>query len=103
MKAKIEKLKDLIKVQEGSVVSKTLIKKLVGTVTLFAFDAGEALSTHSASYDAMVQVLEGSVKIVISGKQYILKSGDMIIMPANEPHSLEALTKFKFLLTMIKE
>lgn len=102
MKERVKRLIDLIDYQSGSVVSKTIIKKGSGTITVFAFDKGEELSTHSASYDAMVQVLEGRVKIVINGKEYVLQKGEIIIMPANEPHSLEAITKFKFLLTMVK-
>jgi quercetin dioxygenase-like cupin family protein len=74
----------------------------MGTVTLFAFDAGQGLSEHTAPFDAMVSVLDGQVEITISGKKYALKTGDMIVMPANQPHALKAVTSFKMLLTMIK-
>ncbi|MBL7994725.1 cupin domain-containing protein [bacterium] len=88
--------------QEGSVVSKTIINKKTATVTFFAFDEGQALSEHTAPFDAMVQVLDGEVEISISGVPFHLKPGEMIIMPANEPHAVKALTKFKMILTMIK-
>jgi quercetin dioxygenase-like cupin family protein len=95
-------LADMLDYQEGSVVSKTLIKKTSGTVTLFAFDEGEGLSEHTAPFDAMVCVLDGEVQITISGKPFDLKQGEMIIMPANEPHALKAVKKFKMMLIMIK-
>lgn len=88
--------------QKGAVVSRTLIDKPQGTVTLFAFDEGEGLSEHTAPFDAMVQILEGKAEITISGKPYNLSTGEMIIMPANEHHALRALTPYKMLLTMIK-
>jgi quercetin dioxygenase-like cupin family protein len=86
----------------GAVVSKTIIKKPSGNVTLFAFDQGEGLSEHTAPFDAMVQVLEGVVDITIGGKPYILKHGESIIMPATIPHALKAVDKFKMMLIMIK-
>jgi len=95
-------LADMVDYQEGSVVSQTIIKKKTGTVTLFAFDQGEGLSEHTAPFDAMVQVIDGEVEIKISGKPFILKQGDMIIMPADEPHALTAVKRFKMLLTMIR-
>jgi quercetin dioxygenase-like cupin family protein len=95
-------LKDLLAYQEGAVVSRTLIDKQVGTVTLFAFDEGQGLSEHAAPYDAMVEVLEGEVEISIDRVPNALRAGDMIIMPANHPHSLRAITPFKMLLTMIR-
>ena len=95
-------LEDMIGYQSGSVVSRTVIKKPTGTVTLFAFDEGEGLSEHSAPFDAMVQVLDGEAEIRISGRPYIVKRGEMIIMPANEPHALKAVKKFKMALVMIK-
>ncbi|KAB2879467.1 cupin domain-containing protein [bacterium] len=88
--------------QEGSIVSKTIINKKTATITFFAFDEGQTLSEHTAPFDAMVQVFDGEVEIYISGTPFHLKSGDMIIMPANEPHAVKALTKFKMILTMIK-
>jgi len=99
----ITKCKDIIDYQEGSVVSRTIIKKPTGTITYFAFDKGEGLSEHTAPFDAMVSVLDGEVEITISGKLYLLQKGDMIIMPANEPHALKAIEKFKMMLVMIKD
>jgi quercetin dioxygenase-like cupin family protein len=93
---------DLIDYQEGSVVSRTIIDKKTGTVTLFAFDAGQGLSEHTAPYDAMVYILEGEAEVVVSGKPFKLKQGEVTIMPANEPHALTALTRFKMTLTMIR-
>jgi quercetin dioxygenase-like cupin family protein len=86
----------------AAVVSKTIIKKPSGNVTLFAFDQGEGLSEHTAPFDALVQVLEGVVEVTIGGKPYMLKQGESIIMPATIPHALKALEKFKMMLTMIK-
>jgi quercetin dioxygenase-like cupin family protein len=83
-------------------VSRTIIEKDAGNVTLFAFDEGQGLSEHTAPYDAMVQVLDGEVKVTISGKTVLLKEGEMTIMPANQPHALSAVTRFKMLLTMIR-
>ena len=96
------RLVDLIGYQKGSVVSRTIIDKDEGTVTLFAFDEGQGLSEHTAPFDALVQNLEGEVEITISCKKFPLKKGEMIIMPANEPHALKATKRFKMLLTMIK-
>ena len=99
---KANSLVDMINYQEDSVVSKILIGKKSGTVTLFAFDQGQGLSEHTAPYDAMVQILEGMVEITISGTPFTLKEGEMIIMPANDPHALKAVKPFKMLLTMIR-
>ncbi len=93
---------DLVNYQEGSVVSRTLIKKKTGTVTLFAFDQDQALSEHTAPFDAMVYILDGKAEIIISGNSNILEKGNMIIMPANEPHALKAREQFKMMLTMIR-
>jgi peptide-methionine (R)-S-oxide reductase len=95
-------LASLIEYQLGSVVSRTIVDKKAGTVTLFAFDEGEGLSEHTTPYDALVYVLDGEADIVISGKPVLLKKGEVTIMPANEPHALSAVTKFKMLLTMIR-
>jgi quercetin dioxygenase-like cupin family protein len=100
--SKVSKLEDLIDYQCGSVVSRTLIDKKTGTITLFAFDENQGLSEHTAPYDALVYVVDGEVEITISGKSFRLKKAEMTIMPANEPHVLTAKTKFKMLLTMIK-
>ena len=86
----------------GAVVSRTIIDKKTGTVTLFAFDKGEGLSEHTAPFDAMVYILDGLAEITISGKPYTLSAGEMIIMPADEPHALRAFERFKMVLTMIR-
>jgi quercetin dioxygenase-like cupin family protein len=88
--------------QDGAVVSREILKKSSGTVTLFAFDQGQGLSEHTAPFDALVQIVDGSAEITISGKSNRLKKGEMIIMPANEPHALKAVKKFKMILVMIK-
>ena len=95
-------LNDMLDYQEGSVVSRTLISKNEGTVTLFSFDRDQGLSEHTTPFDALVNVIDGKVKITISKKDYILNKGQMIIMPANEPHALKALERFKMMLIMIK-
>lgn len=100
--AQVVKLKDLIDYQEAAVVSRTIIDKKTGTVTLFAFDEGQGLSEHTAPFDALVYLLDGEAEIVISGKSLRVKEGDMVIMPANEPHALKAIKNFKMLLTMIR-
>jgi quercetin dioxygenase-like cupin family protein len=96
------RLQELLDYQDGSVVSRTIIKKDTGTVTLFAFDKGEGLSEHTAPFDALVHVLDGTVEITISGKPHRLTEGQMIIMPANDPHALKAVDRFKMMLVMIK-
>lgn len=93
---------NFIDYQEGSVVSKTLLQQPTGTVTLFAFAEGQGLSEHSAPFDAMVVVLDGKAEITIAGTPNVVSAGEMIIMPANEPHALKALEKYKMLLIMIK-
>jgi len=92
----------LVDYQRGAVVSKTIIEKDTGTVTLFAFYQGQGLSEYTAPFDALVQVLDGEVKIKISGKPFHLKQGEIIIIPAHEPHALKAVSHFKMLLTMIR-
>ena len=92
----------IIAYQENSIVSRTIIDKKAGSVTFFAFSMGQGLSEHSAPYDALVHILDGEAEIVISGISYKLKKDQFIIMPANEPHSLSAITKFKMMLIMIK-
>ena len=91
-----------VEYQLGEVVSKTLMKKETGTVTLFAFDEGQGLSEHTAPFDAMVFVLEGEAEILISGDPVRVKAGETIIMPAHEPHALKAVSRFKMMLVMIK-
>jgi quercetin dioxygenase-like cupin family protein len=95
-------LTDLTAYQEGSVVSRTLIDKKVGTITVFAFAEGEGLSEHTAPFDAFVQVIDGAAEITIAGVVHSVNAGQMIIMPANRPHSLRALQRFKMLLIMIR-
>jgi quercetin dioxygenase-like cupin family protein len=95
-------LRDLVGYQEGSVVSREVLRKKTGTVTAFAFDEGEGLSEHTSPYDALVEILEGEAEITISGDAFHLKGGEAIIMPSGEPHALKATTRFKMLLTMIR-
>lgn len=102
LKARTMKAENLIEYQEGAVVSREIIRKNTGTVTIFAFDKGEGLSEHTAPFDAMVQVIDGKAEIIISGNKNVLEKGDIIIMPANEPHALHALERFKMILTMIR-
>ncbi len=92
----------LIEYGEDSVVSKTILDKDAGTLTLFAFDAGQGLSEHQAPYDAVVQVVEGAGVITIDGKESVVRSGEIVIMPGNVPHSVRADERFKMLLTMIR-
>ena len=99
---KATRLIDLIDYQEGSVVSREIISKRTGTVTLFAFDEGQGLSEHTAPFDAFVYCLDGEAEITISGNPTRLKEGDMVIMPAHKPHALKALKKFKMLLIMFR-
>ena len=102
VKTRATNLVNLIDYQEGTVVSRTLIDKKVGTLTLFAFDKGQGLSEHTAPFDAFIYILDGKTEVIISGKDHSVGTGEMIIMPANEPHSLKALGKFKMMLVMIK-
>jgi len=102
LKAKVLKVVDLMDYQEGSVVSREIIRKETGTVTIFAFDKGEGLSEHTAPFDALVQVIDGKAEIIISGKSNFVNAGEMIIMPANDPHALNAVERFKMVLTMIR-
>jgi len=98
----IVNVKDWVAYQKGAVVSKTLVEKETGTVTLFAFDQGQALSEHTAPFDALVQVTDGQAEIRIAGVPFRVGEGQMIIMPANQSHALKALTPFKMMLTMIR-
>jgi quercetin dioxygenase-like cupin family protein len=95
-------LVDLVAYQEASVVSKALLDKKTGTVTLFAFDKGQGLSEHTAPFDAMVFVLDGVAEIVIAGNPVVVRQGEMLVMPANQPHALKAVERFKMMLTMIR-
>ncbi len=93
---------ELVSYQEGSIVSRTIIDKDTGTLTLFAFDEGQGLSEHTAPFDALVYLLDGEAEVTISGKPLNLKQGEMVIMPANRPHALRAIKRFKMMLVMIK-
>ena len=97
-----EKVVDLVAYQEGAVVSREVVSRPTGTVTLFAFAEGQGLSEHTAPFDALVHVLEGDVEITISGKMHRVRGGEMILMPAGQPHGLKAVTRFKMLLVMIR-
>jgi len=100
--AKSVGLAELVDYAADSIVSKTIIDKSVGTITLFAFDAGQGLSEHQAPYDAFVQIVEGLAVLVIGGKNVEAKAGEIVIMPANVPHAVQAKERFKMLLTMIR-
>jgi quercetin dioxygenase-like cupin family protein len=99
---KSQPLADLIEYASDSVVSKTIVDKSVGTITLFAFDKGQRLSEHTSPYDAVVQVVDGHAQLTIGGQQVVVQSGQIIVMPANVPHAVDAEEKFKMLLTMIR-
>jgi len=103
MEAKVKGLlREFVNYQRAAVVSRTLIDKNAGTVTVFAFDKGQGLSEHTAPYDALIYVIEGKAEVTISGSKYLLQEGEAILMPANEPHALKALERFKMLLVMVK-
>lgn len=101
--ANVVDIAGLVKYQTGAIVSRTLIKKSTGTVTLFAFDAGQELSEHTAPFDALVHVLDGETEITISGKPLRLTAGQMVVMPANKPHAVKAIEQFKMMLVMVRE
>ena len=103
MSAQVIKVAALIDYQDGAVVSREIIKQKTGTVTVFAFDEGQGLSEHTAPFDALVYLLDGEAEITISGKPFQVKQGEMIIMPAREPHALKANQRFKMLLIMIRD
>lgn len=98
----VSRLVDLVSYQDGAIVSRILVKRDTGTVTLFAFDAGQDLSEHTTPYDALVQVLDGEAAITVAGQPYRLGAGDAILMPARQPHAVKAVSRFKMLLTMIR-
>jgi quercetin dioxygenase-like cupin family protein len=100
--AQAQPLADLVQYAEGSIVSRALVQKSVGSLTLFAFDAGQELSEHSAPFDAFVQVLDGETELVIGGKSVPAKAGQLVMMPANVPHAVKANQRFKMLLSMIR-
>ena len=100
--AEVVRLIDLVNYQEGSVVSRTIAKRTTGTITLFAFDEGQGLSEHTAAFDALAFLLEGEAEITVLGKPLRTTAGEAVLMPANQPHSLKAVSRFKMLLTMIR-
>jgi quercetin dioxygenase-like cupin family protein len=100
--AEVVRLIDLVNYQEGAVVSRTLVNRATATVTLFAFDEGQGLSEHTSPFDAVAHLLEGEAEIAVSGKPLRTTAGEAVLMPANQPHSLKALSRFKMLLTMIR-
>ena len=100
--AKTHDLAALVDYAEGSIVSRTLAENRAGTLTLFAFDADQGLSEHSAPYDALIQVLDGAVQLTIGGKPVRAAAGQIVLMPANVPHAVKATTRFKMLLTMLR-
>jgi quercetin dioxygenase-like cupin family protein len=95
-------LAELVAYQEGAVVSRTVVKKDTGSITVFAFDRGQGLSEHTAPFDAMVMVLEGTAEVAIEGRPHRVGAGEAIVMPAHRPHALQAVEPFKMVLTMIK-
>ena len=102
LEAQAARLMDLVDYQDGSVVSREIMNKKTGTVTIFAFDEGQGLSEHTAPFDALVIVIEGEAEIIISGKPLRLREGEAVIMPASQPHALKAIRKLKMVLIMIR-
>jgi len=100
--AEVVRLAELVNYQEGAVVSRSLVGRATGTVTLFAFDEGQGLSEHTAPFDALAHVLEGAAEITVAGRPLLTNAGEAVLMPANQPHSLKAVTRFKMLLTMVR-
>ena len=100
--AEVKQLDDLLQYQDGSIVSRVMLKNKGGTVTLFAFDVGEGLSEHTAPFDALVVVTDGDADIEIAGESFKVRQGETIILPANQPHAVKAATRFKMLLIMIR-
>lgn len=101
-KAKVFSFNNSVEYASGGILSKTVLKKETGNISLFSFAKGEALSEHTAPFDAMILVVDGKADIVIGGKSFLLESGESIIMPANIPHAVKAVERFKMVLTMIK-
>lgn len=100
--AKATKISELVNYQDGSVVSREILKKPTGSITLFAFDEGQGLSEHTAPFDALVEVVDGEAEITIAGHPHRVPAGEIILMPAGQPHALKALQRFKMVLTMIR-
>ena len=101
--AKSAEMAALVDYQSGTVVSRTIIERNAGTVTLFAFDKGQGLSEHTAPFDALVYIIDGEADITISGQSILMKAGEAVIMPSNKPHTLKAVDRFKMMLVMIKD
>jgi quercetin dioxygenase-like cupin family protein len=100
--SKGQKLREMVHYQDGTIVSKTLINKDKGTLTIFAFDKDQSLSEHTAPFDAFLQVIDGTVEVIISGQKHHLTHGEIILLPANVPHAVRAIEQFKMMLIMIK-
>jgi quercetin dioxygenase-like cupin family protein len=98
----VRRVVDLVAYQDGAVVSRIVVKRETGSVTLFAFDAGQELSEHTAPYDALAQIVDGEAAITIAGRPHRLSAGEMILLPAHQPHAVQAVSRFKMLLTMIR-
>jgi quercetin dioxygenase-like cupin family protein len=98
----VSRVEDAVSYQEGGIVSRIILKRKNGNVTLFAFDAGQELSEHTTPFDALVQIVDGEAAITIAGRPYRLCAGDMIMMPAQQPHAVKAVSRVKMLLTMIR-
>jgi quercetin dioxygenase-like cupin family protein len=101
-RSEVSRVVDLVAYQDGAIVSRIVLKREAGNVTLFAFDAGQELSEHTTPHDALVQVVEGEAAITIAGQPSRLRAGEMIVMPAHQPHAVQAVSRFKMLLTMIR-
>lgn len=103
LKGKVLVLRDLVNYQDGTVASRMVVNRKAGSITLFSFDEDEGLSEHTAPYDAVVTILDGECEVWVAGTTYQMKEGETIIFPANVPHALSAVTRFKMMLTMIRE
>ncbi len=103
LRGKVLVLKDLVNYQDGTVASRMIINRKAGSITLFSFDENEGLSEHTAPFDAMVTILEGECEVWVSGTTHLMKEGETIIFPALAPHALSAITRFKMMLTMIRD
>jgi len=102
LRGKVLRLKDLVEYQDGTVASRMIVNRKVGSITLFSFDEDEGLSEHTAPFDAVVTILDGECEVWVSGTTYQMKEGETIIFPANAPHALSAITRSKMMLTMIR-
>lgn len=98
----VARILDMIQYQDGAVVSRTILKSSSGSITLFAFDEGQALSEHTTPHDALIQIVEGEAEVTIAGTRYPVGQGEMVILPANQPHAVRAITRFKMVLTMLR-